>query len=138
DDVTSLSAIGENAYHGPAAFTTTHWSVVLEAQGESPAGQEALEKLWRTYWRPIYSFLRRQGIGPAEAEDLTQGFFASLLEHRNLNAVRKEQGRLRSYLLGALKYFLANERRRGMAIKRGKGQRLIPLEELQANGRVEM
>ena len=73
-----------------------------------------------------------------EAEDITQGFFASLLEHRNLNAVRKEQGRLRSYLLGALKYFLANERRRAMAIKRGKGQRLIPLEELRADERVEM
>jgi RNA polymerase sigma factor (sigma-70 family) len=132
DDVTSLSAIGGNAYHGPAAFTTTHWSVVLEAQGESPAAQEALEKLCRIYWRPIYSFVRRQGIGPAEAEDLTQGFFASLLQHRNLNAVRKEQGRLRSYLLGALKYFLGEERRRGMAIKRGEGQRLIPLEELRA------
>ena len=138
DDVTSLSAIGGTAYHGPAAFTTTHWSVVLEAQGESPAAQEALEKLCRTYWRPIYSFVRRQGIGSAEAEDLTQGFFASLLEHRNLDAVRKEQGRLRSYLLGALKYFLGEERRRAMAIKRGKGQRLIPLEELRANERFEM
>src|SRR5262245_48159509 len=89
------------------------------------------------YWRPIYSFLRRQGISPTEAEDLTQGFFASLLEHRNLNAVRKEQGRLRSYLLGALKYFLGEERRRAMAIKRGKGQPLIPLEELRANERFE-
>jgi RNA polymerase sigma factor (sigma-70 family) len=138
DDVTSLSAIGGPAYHGPAAFTTTHWSVVLEAQRESPAAQEALEKLCRTYWRPIYSFVRRQGIGSAEAEDLTQGFFASLLEHRNLDAVRKEQGRLRSYLLGALKYFLGEERRRAMAIKRGKGQRLISLEELRANERFEM
>jgi RNA polymerase sigma factor (sigma-70 family) len=138
DDVTSLSAIGENAYHGPAAFTTTHWSVVVEAQGESPAAQEALEKLCRTYWRPIYSFLRRQGIGPTEAEDLTQGFFASLLQHRNLNAVRKEQGRLRSYLLGALKYFLGEERRRAMTIKRGKGQRIIPLEELRADERFAM
>jgi len=135
NDATSLSAIGGNTHYGPAAFTTTHWSVVLEAQGESPAAQEALEKLCRTYWRPIYSFVRRQGIGPAEAEDLTQGFFASLLEHRNLNAVRKEQGRLRSYLLGALKYFLGEERRRAMAIKRGKGQRLIPLEELRADER---
>jgi RNA polymerase sigma factor (sigma-70 family) len=136
DDVTSLSEIGGNAYHGPAAFATTHWSVVREAQGESPAAQEALEKLCRTYWRPIYSFVRRQGIGPTDAEDLTQGFFASLLEHRNLNAVRKEQGRLRSYLLGALKYFLGEERRRAMAIKRGKGQRLIPLEELRAGERI--
>jgi RNA polymerase sigma factor (sigma-70 family) len=107
----------------------------MTAQGESPAAQEALEKLCRTYWRPIYAFVRRQGIGSAEAEDLTQGFFASLLEHRNLDAVRREQGRLRSYLLGALKYFLGEERRRAMAIKRGKGQRLIPLEELRADER---
>ena len=120
------------------AFTTTHWSVVLEAQGESPAAHEALEKLCRTYWRPIYGFLRRQGIAPAEAEDITQGFFAQLLERRSLDAVRKEKGRLRSYLLGALKYFLADEQRRAMAIKRGKGQRLIPLEELRAGDRIEM
>ncbi|PYM02604.1 MAG: RNA polymerase subunit sigma-24 [Verrucomicrobia bacterium] len=133
-----VSSLTGNAYHGPVAFTTTHWSVVLEAQGESPAAHEALEMLCRIYWRPIYSFVRRQGLGPEAAEDITQGFFASLLEHRNLNAVRKEQGRLRSYLLGALKYFLADERRREMAIKRGKGQRLIPLEELRADERVEM
>jgi len=122
--------------NGVAAFMTTHWSVVLTAQSESPAAQEALEKLCRMYWRPIYTFVRRQGTGPADAEDLTQGFFASLLEHKNLNAVRKEQGRLRSYLLGALKYFLADERRRAMAIKRGKGQRLISLEELVAADRI--
>ena len=136
DQVTSLTCTERSVQHGPAVFTTTHWSVVLEAQGESPAAQDALEKLCRTYWRPINSFVRRQGFGAPEAEDLTQGFFESLLEHRNLNAVRKEQGRLRSYLLGALKYFLADERRREMAIKRGKGQRLIPLEELRADERV--
>ena len=111
---------------------------MVEAQGESPAAHEALEKLCRIYWRPIFGFLRRQGIGPEEAEDLTQGFFASLLEHKNLNAVRKEKGRLRSYLLGALKYFLADERRRAMAIKRGKGHRLIPLEELRTDERFEL
>src|SRR6201982_1126351 len=131
-----MTAIGSAGHKGAVAFTTTQWSVVLEAQGESPAAQEALEKLCRTYWRPIYSFVRRQGVGLADAEDLTQGFFASLLEHRNLNAVRKEQGRLRSYLLGALKYFLGEERRRAMAIKRGKGQRLIPLEELRTGERI--
>jgi RNA polymerase sigma-70 factor (ECF subfamily) len=135
DQVTSLTGVGGS---GPVAFATTHWSVVLEAQGESPAAQEALEKLCRIYWRPIYSFLRRQGIRPEEAEDLTQGFFAQLLERRSLGAVRKEKGRLRSYLLGALKYFLADEQRRAMAIKRGKGLRLIPLEELGADKRVEM
>ena len=138
DQVTSLTPIGGNAHHGPVAFTTTHWSMVLEAQGESPAAQEALEKLCRTYWRPVFAFLRRQGVGPVEAEDITQGFFAELLERRSLSAVRKEKGRLRSFLLGGLKYFLANEERRVMAIKRGKGQRLIPLEEFRADDRLEM
>jgi RNA polymerase sigma-70 factor (ECF subfamily) len=138
DQVTSLSPIGGNAHHDPVAFTTTHWSVVLEAQGESPAAQKALEKLCRTYWRPIFAFLRRQGVGAEEAEDLTQGFFAQLLERRKFSALRKEKGRLRSFLLGALKYFLADERRRAMAIKRGKGQRLIPLDELRAGERIEM
>jgi RNA polymerase sigma-70 factor (ECF subfamily) len=109
--VTSLSAIDGNAYHR-ATFTTTHWSVVLEAQGESPAAQEALEKLCRTYWRPVYSFIRREGTGPDEAEDLTQSFFALLLERRNFDAVRKEKGRLRSYLLTSLKHFLVSEHRR--------------------------
>ena len=135
DQVTSLTGVGGS---GPVAFATTHWSVVLTAQGESPAAQEALEGLCRTYWRPIYGFVRRQGAGTEDAEDLTQGFFAQLLERRSLNAVRKEKGRLRSYLLGALKYFLADEQRRSMAIKRGKGQRLIPLEEIRADERIEM
>ena len=138
NDLTSLTAIGGNAQHGPAAFATTHWSVVLEAQGESPAAQEALEKLCRMYWRPIYSFVRRQGLASAEAEDITQGFFAQLLERRSFDAVRKEKGRLRSFLLASLKYFLVDERRRAMAIKRGKSQRLIPLEELHADERIDM
>ncbi len=138
DKLTSLTAIGRRAQNGAIAFATTHWSVVVEAQGESPAAQEALETLCRIYWRPIYSFVQRQGIGPEEAEDLTQGFFADLLERRSLSAVRKEKGRFRSYLLGALKYFLADERRRAMAIKRGKGQRLIPLDQLSVDERIEM
>ncbi len=111
---------------------------MLEAQSESPAAQDALERLCRVYWRPIYSFVQRQGIGPEEAKDITQSFFADLLEHRSLTAVRKEKGRFRSYLLGALKYFLADERRRAMAIKRGKGQQLIPLDELTADERIEV
>jgi len=136
DEVTSLTGVGGSAQNGPVAFTTTHWSVVLEAQGESPAAQEALEKLCRTYWRPIYGFVRRQGVNPEEAKDLTQGFFALLLERRDLDAVRKEKGRLRSYLLTSLKHFLSNERNRAMAIKRSEGQRLIPLEDLRERERV--
>jgi len=137
-EVTSTAPAGASEQHGAAAFATTHWSVVLEAQGESPAAHEALEKLCHTYWRPIFAFLRRQGLSSEEAEDITQGFFAELLERRSLSAVRKEKGRLRSFLLGGLKYFLANEDRRAMAVKRGKGQRPIPLEELRAGERIEM
>jgi len=136
DQVTSLSAIGGSPYHGPVAFTTTHWSVVLEAQGPTHAAQAALGKLCSTYWRPIYGFVRRQGVGPEEAKDLTQGFFALLLERRDLNTVRQEKGRLRSYLLTSLKHFMTNERNRAMAIKRGQGQHLIPLEDLRERERV--
>src|SRR5206468_11353744 len=130
-EVTATAATDASGQHGGVAFTTTHWSVVLDAQGESPAAQEALEKLCRTYWRPIFAFLRRQGLRPDEAEDITQGFFAELLERRSLSAVRTEKGRLRSFLLGGLKYFLATEGRRAMAVKRGKGQQLISLYELR-------
>jgi len=136
DEEASRSAIGTQG--DAVAFATTHWSVVLTAQGESPAAQEALEKLCRTYWRPIYSFLRLQNVRPEEAEDLTQGFFALLLERKDLNTVRKENGRLRSYLLVSLKHFLADERRRTMAAKRGKGQWLIPLEELRESERIDL
>jgi DNA-directed RNA polymerase specialized sigma24 family protein len=137
-EVTSTTTTDAIGQQGGVAFMTTHWSVVLEAQGESPAAQVALEKLCRTYWRPIFAFLRRRGHSPEEAEDITQGFFAELLERRSLSAVRKEKGRLRSFLLGVLKYFLANKDRRAMAIKRGKGQRLIPLEEFRADVRMEI
>ena len=135
-DQVSGYGIGTSTPNGPVAFTTTHWSVVLAAQGRTTAAQAALDKLCRTYWRPIYGFVRRQGVGPEEAKDLTQGFFALLLERRDLNAVRQEKGRLRSYLLTSLKHFLTNERNRAMAIKRGEGQRLIPLEDLHERERI--
>src|SRR2546428_13720610 len=131
----SLSAIGGGTQGGAVAFATTHWSVLLTAQDESAAAQEALEKLCRTYWRPIYGFVSRQDVEPEEAKDLTQGFFALLLERRDLDAVRKDKGRLRSYLLTSLKHFLTNERSRAMAIKRGEGQRSIPLDELRERER---
>jgi DNA-directed RNA polymerase specialized sigma24 family protein len=138
DQVTSLTKIDRGARDGGITFATTHWSVVLEAQGQSPAAREALEKLCRTYWRPVYGFIRRQGTRPEEAEDLTQGFFSLLLERRDFDSVRKEKGRLRSYLLTSLKHFLVSEQRRAITAKRGKGQRLIPLEELSANERLEL
>jgi DNA-directed RNA polymerase specialized sigma24 family protein len=122
DGQASESQIRPSTQNGALAFTTTHWSVVLEAQDPTPAAQAALDKLCRIYWRPIYGFVRRQGVGPEEAKDLTQGFFALLLERRDLDTVRKEKGRLRSYLLTSLKHFLTNERSRAMAIKLGEGQ----------------
>jgi len=128
DQVTSLSAVGENAYHGGAAFTTTHWSVVLEAKGPTPVAQAALERLCRTYWRPIYSFVRREDVRPEEAKDITQGFFALILERKDFHSVRQEKGRLRSFLLASLKHFMANERRGAATIKRGGGRTLIPLD----------
>jgi DNA-directed RNA polymerase specialized sigma24 family protein len=132
--MTSVTGVGPAAagQNGAVAFATTRWSLVLTAQGESPAAHEALEKLCRTYWRPIYGFIRRQGATPEDAQDLTQGFFALLLERRDLDTVRVEKGRLRSYLLVSLKHFLADQRDRATAVKRGRGQPLISLEDLRA------
>jgi RNA polymerase sigma-70 factor (ECF subfamily) len=113
-----------------AAFMTTDWSLVLSAQCISPAATEALERICRSYWRPLYAYVRREGYPREEAQDLTQAFFARFLERRDLDAVRREKGRLRSYLLASLKNFLTNERSRAMTIKRGQGRRPIPLDEL--------
>jgi RNA polymerase sigma factor (sigma-70 family) len=120
----------QSADGGAIAFTTTHWSVVLEAQGESPAAQRALEILCRTYWRPLYGFARRQGLTREESQDLVQDFFARLLEHRNLDTVRREKGRLRSYLLVSLKRFLTSEQHRASGVKRYETGPRIPLDEL--------
>lgn len=130
DRVTSLTSGGGTGQNGRAAFATTHWSVVLEAQGESPLAQKALEILCRTYWRPLYTFSRRQGLTREEAQDMVQEFFARLLEHRNLNTVRREKGRLRSYLLVSLKRFLGSEQHRARGVKRYTTGPHIPLEEL--------
>ncbi len=138
DEVTSLTGAGGDAGNGAVAFTTTHWSVVLAAQDRSPAAEAALEKLCRTYWWPLYGFVRRNGFGPEEAQDLTQGFFALLLERRDLDVVRQEKGRLRSYLLVSLKNFLAKARRRELALRRGEGRALVPLDELLARERADL
>jgi RNA polymerase sigma-70 factor (ECF subfamily) len=113
-----------------AGFETTHWSVVLAAADApgSERAQVALEILCRTYWQPLFTFVRRQGYAAADAQDLVQGFFARILARRDLQAVRRERGRFRSYLLGALKNFLVNDWKRASAGKRGGGQPAIPLE----------
>jgi RNA polymerase sigma factor (sigma-70 family) len=138
DNGASRNAIDQTTQNGGIAFNTTHWSVVLAAQGESPAAREALEKLCRTYWWPLYGFVRRQGYIPEEAQDLTQGFFALLLERRDFDAVRREKGRLRSYLIVSLKNFLGKAHRRSLALKRGEGRTLVPLDELLARERGDL
>src|SRR6059058_5404257 len=132
------NGVSVSAQNGAVAFTTTQWSVVLDAQGESPSAEEALEKLCRAYWWPLYGFVRRQGYSPEEAQDFTQDFFAMLLERRDFDAVRREKGRLRSYLLASLKNFLAKAHRRAMTIKRGEGRPLVPLEELLVRERADL
>jgi RNA polymerase sigma factor (sigma-70 family) len=137
DNGASGSAIGHSTQNGAAAFTTTHWSVVLAAQGESTEADAALEKLCRIYWWPLYGFVRRQGYKPEDAQDLTQAFFARLLERRDLETVKQERGRLRSYLLASLKNFLSKARHREMTIKRGEGRPLVSLEDLLACERTD-
>jgi len=112
-----------NAFGGAAIFATTHWSVVLKA-GDAPGDEStrALDALCRGYWYPLYAYIRRLGHSPHDGQDLTQSFFAYLLEKRLLAKADPESGRFRSFLLGSLKNFMANEWRRQSAQKRGAGQ----------------
>ena len=108
------------AAENAAAFSTTHWSVVVEAaKNDSTASAEALEKLCRIYWYPLYAFARRRGCSPEDAEDLCQGFFARLIEKESLKTVGPEKGRFRSFLLTAFSNFANNERSKQRTQKRG-------------------
>jgi RNA polymerase sigma-70 factor (ECF subfamily) len=119
-----------------AAFPTTRWSVVLAAkQREQPESVQALETLCRNYWYPLYVFVRRSGWAPADAEDLTQEFFARLLEKNYLRVVEPQKGRFRTFLRFALKRFLAKEWERLGAAKRGGGYRPITFDAAQAEER---
>lgn len=119
-----------------AAFPTTHWSVVLAAGRErSPQGDAALETLAEAYWYPIYAFLRREGYAAAEAQDLTQAFFARLLEKNYPAQADRTKGRFRSFLLLTLRHFLSDERERAAAVKRGGGCVVLSLDEEQSEGR---
>ena len=130
----TASAISETNAPRPE-FQTTHWSVILAARGTSPEAHTALEKLCRTYWYPLYAFLRREGQSPDDAQDLTQSFFARLIERRDFDRAQREKGRLRSFLLVSLKNFLINEWHRAHAAKRGGHERFIALDELAAEER---
>jgi len=110
-------------------FATTHWSIILAAgDQESPQAQEALSALCTTYWYPLYAYVRRHGHSPEQAEDLTQEFFARLLEKGFLRGVDPEKGKFRAYLMSCFRHFLANERDRPQAQKRGGGKTTLSLD----------
>ena len=117
-------------------FVTTQWTAVLAAgRSDSTHAQAALEQLCRAYWHPLYAFVRWQGHDEQDAQDLTQEFFARLLEKHYFGEVEREKGRFRSFLLAAMKHFLANEWHRANAQKRGGGQKFVPLDAGDAETR---
>lgn len=116
-------------------FASTHWSVVLAAKnGDAPRASEAFEQLCRTYWPPLYAFIRREGHDEADAKDLTQEFFLKLIERDYLQHLKHQRGRFRSFMLTLLKNFLSEQRGRAAAQKRGGGKALLPLEAIGEAG----
>lgn len=135
--------MGENALSsdpepltGPALFATTHWSVVVEAgQTDSARASEAMAQLCHTYWYPLYAYVRRKGHPAPDAQDLTQEFFTWLLARNYVSAADRQKGKFRSYLLGTFEHFLAREWRRAHAAKRGGGEAVFSLDEMDAESR---
>jgi RNA polymerase sigma-70 factor (ECF subfamily) len=125
-----------SAYTSPDVFATTHWSVVLAAgQRELPEAAAALERLCHTYWYPLYVYVRRQGNSPEDAQDLTQDFFARLLEKNYLAKADPYRGKFRTFLLGSLKNFLVNEWKRAGRLKRGGGLEFLSMDTNAAEDR---
>src|SRR6185503_19506545 len=117
-------------------FATTRWTIVLRAaQDASPEGLAALTEVCRGYWYPLYAYVRRQGFDPHTGQDLTQEFFAKLIEKKYLTGADRQRGRFRWFLITAFKCFLANEFDRVSAQKRGGGERPLSLEQMTAEER---
>jgi len=110
-------------------FATTQWSVVLSARdGSEDVAREALEALCDDYWYPLYAYVRGLGHSVQDANDLTQGFFAELLEKDRLRAIDPSRGRFRSFLLASLKHYISHQWKRGQAQRRGGGTQIVPLD----------
>jgi len=115
---------------GGASFASTHWSIVAQsAQTDVPEAANALAQLCETYWPPIYSFIRRRGYAPSDAEDLTQSFFAYFLRTKAYSRTDRLHGKFRSFLLASVKNFLADNWDREQAIRRGGGYRFVSLDQ---------
>jgi len=126
------SSLGNVTYR----FRTTRWTVVLlSAQSQAPGYQAALGELYRIYWYPLYAYIRRRGHTPEEAQDLTQGFFLHLLEHKTLGRADPLKGKFRSFLLGSLQNYLSTEWDRARCAKRGGKVELVFLEMQTAEDR---
>jgi len=130
-----VKTLAGNASSQSALFPSTHWSAVLAAgrsQTDPEIAQAALTELCQTYWAPLYSFVRSRGYTVHDAQDLTQSFFAYLIEHKIYARVDRQKGKFRSFLLASLKNFLADASDRERTLKRGGGQSFLPLHEEQA------
>lgn len=120
-------------------FETTSWSLILQATaGPSTAARDALAKLCETYWPPVYAFIRGRGLPPADAEDLTQSYFARLFEKDYLRDFRPEAGRFRTFLLASVSHFLSNEWDRERALKRGGGKAQVSFDAATAEERLRL
>ena len=120
-------------------FTTTHWSAVLAAGGgDSPAARQALGHLCQTYWYPVYAYVRRRGHSPEDAEDLTQEFFARLIERNDFAKVSRDRGPFRAFLKGALNHLLSDQRDYARAAKRGGGKIILSLDAQTAEQRYRL
>ncbi len=114
---------------GGAPFQTTHWSVIADCARTDEQGGKALSALCRDYWPPLYSFARRRGYSPSDAQDLVQGFFAAFLQNKAYLRTNRDKGRFRTFMLASLKNFLANEWHRERALKRGGDREFVLLQE---------
>jgi RNA polymerase sigma-70 factor (ECF subfamily) len=124
---------------GSPVFATTHWSVVLATrETDAPRATVALDRLCTVYWYPLYAYLRRRGYPDHDAQDLTQGFLAQLLERGSIQRADREKGRFRSFLLASLNYFVADERDHAAAGKRGGGRELFSLDAEDAENRYRL
>lgn len=124
----SISRHSEESSKSPAAFVTTQWTRVLEARGDSPEAKAALSDLCAAYYAPVFAIIRRNAPDEDSAQDLTQEFFTRLLARQGIDNVEPQRGRFRSFLLGAVKHFLADMRDHAHRLKRGAGQ---PMESIE-------
>jgi RNA polymerase sigma factor (sigma-70 family) len=120
-------------------FNTTRWTLVMvSAQSQVEGGRAALAELCRIYWYPLYSFARRRGHSPHDAQDLTQGFFMHLLEHKALTQVDRLKGKFRSFLLASFQNYLSNQAQRAHSLKRGKDYEFVSLDWANAESRYRL